>query len=93
MTMRERAALDHRALEAAEARKRPVLLVQLIATVALALSTMIAVTAVSIGIARAEAFGVRADWDTAPLAIALLLGLLWSAMGAAILADESNGRA
>jgi hypothetical protein len=55
-------------------------MVQLIATVGLALSTIIAATAVSIGIARAEAFGMRGDGDTAPLAIALLLGLLLSAM-------------
>ena len=70
-------------------------MVELIATVALALSTVVAVTAVSIGIARAEAFGVRADGDTAPLAIALLIGLLLSAMGGltAIMAEGPKGKA
>ena len=53
---------------------RPVAMVELIATVALALSTVVAATAVSIGIARADAFGIRADGDPAPLAIALLIG-------------------
>ncbi len=68
---------------------RPIALVQLIAIVALALSTVVAVAAVSIGIARAEAFGARADGDVAPLAIALLIGLLLSAMGGltALMAD------
>jgi hypothetical protein len=47
-------------------------MVELIATGALALSTVVAATAVSIGIARADAFGMRADSDSAPLAIALL---------------------
>ncbi len=73
---------------------RPVALVQLIATVALALSTVVAVTAVSIGIARAEAFGARADADAAPLAIALLIGLLLSAMGGltAVMVDGRKSR-
>jgi hypothetical protein len=60
---------------------RPVACVELIATVALALSTLIAVTIVSIGIARADVFGAAADPDGAPLAIALFIGLLLSAMG------------
>ena len=55
---------------------------------------MVAVTAVSIGIARAEVFGARADAEVAPLAIALLIGLLLSAMGGltAIMADGRNPR-
>ncbi len=56
---------------------RPV--VELIATVTLALSTVIAVTAVSIGIARADAPGT--DSDGTALAVALLIGLLLSGMG------------
>jgi hypothetical protein len=66
--------------------------VELVATVALALSTIIALTAVSIGIARADAFGGNADPATAPLAIALFIGLLLSAMGGltAIMADGRN---
>jgi hypothetical protein len=42
----------HQTLAAAEPKLRPVALVQLIAIVALALSTLIAATAVSIGMAR-----------------------------------------
>ena len=55
--------------------------VELIATVLLLLSTLVAVTVVSIGIARAEGLGSRADFDAAPLAIALFIGLLFAAMG------------
>jgi hypothetical protein len=71
-------------------KNRPVALVQLIATAALAVSTLIAVTAVSIGIARADVFVARADSEGAPLAIALFIGLLLSGMGGltAIMADD-----
>ncbi len=73
---------------------RPTAPVELIATIALALSTVVAVTAVSIGIARAEAFGARADAEVAPLAIALLIGLLLTAMGGltAVMADGRKPR-
>jgi hypothetical protein len=54
--------------------------VELIATVLLALSTLVAVTAVSIGIARADVLGARPDGD-APFAIALFVGLVFAAMG------------
>ena len=50
-------------------------------TAALALSTAVAVTAVSIGIARADVVGAVAKGDGAPLAIALFVGLLLSGMG------------
>ena len=87
-------AFDRSAPDATQPSTRPVALVELIATVALALSTVIAVTAVSIGIARADAFGMRTEGDTAPLAIALLIGLLLSAMGGltAIMADGPKGK-
>jgi hypothetical protein len=57
---------------------------------ALALSTLIAVTAVSIGIARAEVLDPHAQADAAPFAIALFIGLLLSAMGGltALMASE-----
>ena len=55
--------------------------VQLVTTAALALSTAVAVTAVSIGIARADVIGAVAKGDGAPFAVALLIGLLLSAMG------------
>jgi len=60
--------------------KRPVVVVELIATVALALSTLVAVTAVSIGIARADTPGA-ADHASASFALALFIGLLLSGMG------------
>ena len=95
MTRSERALVQRRALETAESRRRPVALVELIATVALALSTVVAVTAVSIGIARADVFGIRTDADSASLAIALLIGLLLLAMGGltALMADSPKGKA
>lgn len=78
--------------EAKTPADRPLPVVELIATIALALSTLIAVTAVSIGIARADVFGAHADAGTAPLAIALFVGLLLSGMGGltAIMADDRS---
>jgi hypothetical protein len=81
MTKIERARLQRCALPTAESQPRPVALVGLITTTALALSTIVAATAVSIGIARADVFGFRPDGDPAPLAIAVLIGLLLLAMG------------
>ena len=67
--------------------------VELIATVLLALSTVVAVTAVSIGIARADVLGGRADIDVAPFAIALMLGLLFSTVGGlAAIMTAHNGK-
>jgi hypothetical protein len=71
---------EHR--QACAPRHRSIAFVELITTVALALSTAVAVTAVSIGIARAEAVGAVAKGDSATFAIALLVGLLLSALGA-----------
>jgi glycerol uptake facilitator-like aquaporin len=69
-------------------------LVELITTAALALSTVVAATAVSIGMARADVLGFRTDGDPAPLAIAALIGLLLLAMGGltAIMANGAKGR-
>jgi hypothetical protein len=94
MTRSERAA-QRGALETTESRKRPVATVELIAAIALALSTVVAVTAVSIGIARADVFGMRVDADQSPLAIALLIGLLLLAMGGltAVMANGPKGKA
>ena len=55
--------------------------VELFATVALAVSTLVAVTVVSIGIARADVIAAHADADAAPFAIAVFMGLLFVAMG------------
>jgi hypothetical protein len=60
---------------------RPVAVVQLIATAALAASTLIAVTAVSIGIARADVLGAHAESGSASVAIAVFVGLLLTGMG------------
>ena len=63
------------------AKHRSTLFVELITTAALALSTAVAVTAVSIGMARADVLGSVAKGDSAPLAIAIFIGLLFSGMG------------
>lgn len=95
MTRIERAAARRCALQTAESQTRRAAPVELITTVLLALSTMVAATAVSIGIARADVFGMRADGDTSPFAIALLIGLLLLAMGGltAVMADGPKGKA
>jgi hypothetical protein len=94
MTRIERAASQRCTLQTAESRSRPVTVVELIATISLALSTLVAATAVSLGIARAEVFNLRADGDS-PLAIALLIGLLLLVMGglSALTAEDPNGKA
>jgi hypothetical protein len=77
----------------ADAHKRPAAKVELIATVALALSTVVAVTAVSIGIARADAY-VGVVTNAASLATALLIALLLVVMGGltAIVAGDPEGQ-
>ena len=87
-------AEDRGALETATQRTKSVAGVELIATVGLAFSTVIAVTAVSIGIARADVFAGTAHADSAPLAIALFIGLLLIAMGGftAIMAEGGPPR-
>jgi hypothetical protein len=69
------------AKEFTQPKHKNVACVELITTAALALSTAVAVTAVSIGIARADVIGTVAKGDSAPFAIALFIGLLLSAMG------------
>jgi hypothetical protein len=61
--------------------KRRIAGVELIATVALAVSLVIAATAVSIGMARAQTLGAVGVSDDARFAIALFLGLVMAAMG------------
>lgn len=63
-------------------KHRSIAFVELITTAALALSTAIAVTAVSIGMARADVLGAVTSGDRTAFAIALFFGLLLSAMGA-----------
>ena len=77
-----RTGIKHEARHGPLPRHRPIALVELITTVALALSTAVAVTAVSIGIARADVIDAVARGDVAsPLAIALCITLLLAAMG------------
>ena len=53
----------------------------LITSIALLLSIVVVVTAVSIGIARAGTFATMAESDNNPCALAAFLGLLLVAMG------------
>jgi hypothetical protein len=73
-------------------KHRSIAFVELITTAALALSTAVAVTAVSIGIARADVLGAVSNGDATPLAIALSFGLLLAAMSVvtAIMAGDSR---
>ena len=65
----------------ASGKRRSILFVELITTAALALSTAVAVTAVSIGMARADVIGSVTHGDGASLAIAIFMAALFSAMG------------
>jgi hypothetical protein len=71
----------HETVPAAEPKHRAIAPVELLTTAALALSTAVAVTAVSIGMARADVIGSVGNGDSAPLAIAAFIGLLFSGMG------------
>jgi hypothetical protein len=75
------AGIEQEARAASARKRRSVACVELITTAALALSTAIAATAVSMGIARADVVGAVANGDSAPFAVALLIGLLLAAMG------------
>jgi hypothetical protein len=62
-------------------KHRSILFVELVTTAALALSTAVAVTAVSIGMARADVLGAVKHADGASVAIAVFIALLFSGMG------------
>jgi len=55
--------------------------IELFATVALAVSLLIAATAVSIGVARAQAFANVHYGDRAPVAVALFVGAAMAGAG------------
>ena len=79
---KELTAGNQQEARAASARKRrSIVCVELLTTAVLALSTAIAATAVSIGMARADVIGAVTNGDGAPFAVALLIGLLLAAMG------------
>lgn len=61
--------------------RRSVAVAALVATTGLALAIIIAVTAVSVGIARANVIGNVIDNEGSLFAIALMLGLLFIGMG------------
>ncbi len=71
----------HQTAPAAEPKHRSINPVELVTTAALALSTAVALTAVSIGMARADVIGSVGHGDSAPLAIAVFIGLLFAGMG------------
>ena len=75
------AGIEQEACQASARKHRSIACVELLTTAALALSTAVAVTAVSIGIARADVLGAVANGDGEPIAIALLIGSLFAAMG------------
>ncbi|HUL90314.1 MAG TPA: hypothetical protein VLU23_19300 [Pseudolabrys sp.] len=60
---------------------RSTALAELVASLALALSTLVAATVVSIGIARADVASNVIDNESGLFAIALLLGVLFIGMG------------
>ena len=61
--------------------RHTVALAALIATAALAISTIVAATVVSVGIARANVVGNVIDNEASLFTVALLLGLIFIAMG------------
>ncbi len=67
--------------QASAPKHRSIAFVELVTTAALALSTAVAVTAVSIGIARADVAGTVVNGDGTAFAVALFIGLLLSGMG------------
>jgi len=61
--------------------RRSVAFAELLAAAGLALSTIVAVTAVSVGIARADVVGNVIDNEGSLFTVALVLGLVFIAMG------------
>jgi hypothetical protein len=71
---------------------RTVAVAELVASLALALCTLIAATAVSVGIARADVVGNVIDNEGSLFAIALVLGLLFIGMGGLTILSLPHGR-
>jgi hypothetical protein len=65
---------EHPTANAAEPQRRSVALVQLIAIVTLALSTLIAATVVSIGLVRADVAGSVVSQEAGPVAGKIVTG-------------------
>ena len=92
LSLHSRVQIEPEARRTAAPKQRSMAFVELITTAGLALSTAVAITAVSIGIARADVLGATTSGDHAPFAIALFIGLLLSAMGGltALVATEPH---
>jgi hypothetical protein len=71
------AEIEHERRQACTAKHRSVAFVELITTAALALSTAIAATAVSIGIARAEISATTGSSESPKFAVVLVIALLF----------------
>jgi hypothetical protein len=69
---------------------RTVTIAELIASVVLVLSTLIAATVVSVGVARADVVSGVIDNEGGVFAIALLLGLLFIGMGGVTIISLPN---
>ena len=72
--------IEHEHRHACALGQRSVAFVELITTAALALSTAVAATAVSIGIARADVVDAAAKGQGTSFAMALVMGLLLSGL-------------
>ena len=72
--------IEHEHPHACALGQRSVAFVELITTAALALSTAVAATAVSIGIARADVVDAAAKGQGTSFAMALVMGLLLSGL-------------
>ena len=72
--------IEHEHRHACALGQRSVAFVELITTAALALSTAVAATAVSIGIARADVLDVAAKGQGTSFAMTLVMGLLLSGL-------------
>ena len=75
------------------AAKRRFARAELIATIALAVCLVVALTAVSIGMARADTLGIIAETESGRLALAIMLGLIMVGMGGVTaLISASSGK-
>ena len=62
-------------------KKRGNVFAGLITSIALLLSIAVAITAVSIGIARANPLAIATETDGSPMALALFVGIMLAGMG------------
>jgi hypothetical protein len=77
----DRVGFGHPILAKRGLRRRRVALAELVATVTLVISILVAVTVLSIGMVRADTLALFADKDGGRWALAVFLGLLIAGMG------------